>query len=343
MKALVYTQPYTFEYRDVPDPAPAPDEVLVRVRDCGICGSDVQGATGSTGRRLPPLIMGHEAAGVVEAVGEMVTGFRTGDRVAFDSTVYCNQCEPCRQGLFNRCVRRQVLGVSTPAFKRNGAFAEYVAVPSWIVAAVPESVSLRQAALLEPASIALHAANRAQVAAGETVVVVGAGTIGLFVIQAARLRGAARVIVTDLSDYRLELARKLGADVRVNPQREDLREAVLRETGGRGAPAVFEAVGFARTLRDAVSAVAMGGRVAMIGNLEKTAELDVQEIVARELTLVGSYASAGEFRACLEAMAEGRLDTAPVISEVLPLSEGKRAFERLLRREEKLLKVLLEP
>ena len=151
MKALLYTEPYTLQYTDVPDPQMKDDEVLIRVKACGICGSDVQGYTGKTGRRLPPLIMGHEAAGVVEQIGTNVTGLAPGDRVCFDSTVYCNQCDACKQGLLNRCVKRQVLGVSIPEFKRHGALAEFVAVPHWIVSKLPEGMSFVQAALLEPA------------------------------------------------------------------------------------------------------------------------------------------------------------------------------------------------
>lgn len=343
MKALQYNGPGAFAYTDVPDPFPGPRDLLVRVRACGICGSDVQGATGRTGRRIPPLIMGHEAAGIVEAVGPSVSGFAPGDRVAFDSTVYCNACDACRQGLFNRCVKRQVIGVSTPTAKRQGAFAEYITVPCWIAVKLPDELPFRQAALLEPAAIALHAANRGGVTAGETVVVVGAGTIGLFVIQAVRLRGAARVIAVDKSGFRLGVARRLGADVVVNPDQESLRDVVRNETGGRGVDIAFEAVGFAQTVREAVSVVRMGGRVTMIGNLDRTVELDMQDLVAREVSLAGSYASSGEFGECVEAFASGRIVATPLISDVMKLSDGARAFERLLSGDEDLLKIVLKP
>ncbi|HEX41827.1 MAG TPA: hypothetical protein ENN81_07165, partial [Phycisphaerales bacterium] len=216
MKALLYTGPHTFEYTDVPDPVCEPEDVLIRVRAVGICGSDVHGATGRTGRRLPPLIMGHEAAGVIERVGANVTGLRAGQRVCFDSTVYCNRCEACRTRRFNRCDKRQVLGVSTPQFKRHGAMAERVAVPSWIVFAIPDEMSFVKAALLEPVSIGVHAANRGNIPEGGTVLVIGAGTIGLCVLAAARLKGAGRIIVADIDEFRLETARRLGADVTVN-------------------------------------------------------------------------------------------------------------------------------
>jgi L-iditol 2-dehydrogenase len=343
LKALLYTKPYTFEYTDFPDPAPGDDDVLIRIKACGICGSDVHGYTGKTGRRIPPLIMGHEAAGIVEDTGKNVNVFEKGDRVCFDSTVYCNKCQACRQGRFNRCDQRQVLGVSVPAFKRHGTFAEYVAVPWWIVSKIPDELSFVHAALLEPASIGTHAANRAAISAGDTVAVIGAGTIGLFIMQGARLRGAGRVIAVDINEFRLDLAKKLGADKLINPLKCDLAEAVLKETDGKGANVAVEAVGYAKTFADAVSVTRMGGHVVAVGNLEKKAEFDLQQLVAREHTFIGSYASSGEFRDCIDLVATRKINVEPLISEVLPLEEGPDAFDRLLKGEENLLKIVLEP
>ncbi|MCK4292100.1 MAG: galactitol-1-phosphate 5-dehydrogenase [Planctomycetes bacterium] len=343
MKALIYTGPHSFEYSDFPDPAVGDDEVLVGVKACGICGSDVHGSTGETGRRIPPLIMGHEAAGIVEGLGRNVKDFEQGDRVCFDSTVYCNQCPPCREGRFNRCEKRQVLGVSTGDFKRHGAFAEYVAVPWWIVSNIPDNVSFVQAALLEPVSIGVHAASRAPITPDDTVAVIGAGTIGLFILQAVRLRGPAKVIACDTNEFRLGVAKKLGADKVVNPAKTDLKEAILKETDGRGANVTFEAVGFAGTFQEAISITKTGGYVVAVGNLESRAEFNPQELVARELTFTGSYASSGEFGDCIDLVASGKIDVEPLISEVLPLSQGPRAFDRLLKAEENLLKIVLEP
>jgi L-iditol 2-dehydrogenase len=267
LKALIHTKPYCFEYSDFPDPVAGDDEVLIRVKACGICGSDVHGFTGKTGRRLPPLIMGHEAAGVVENPGKNVNGFKKGDRVCFDSTVYCNKCQPCQNGLYNRCDKRQVLGVSTPEFKRHGAFAEYVAVPWWIVSKIPDNMSFVQAAFLEPASIGTHAGNRPPISSEDTVVVIGGGTIGLFVMQAAKLRGAAKVIVVDINEFRLGLASKLGADKVINPLNSDLRETILKETQGKGADVTFEVVGCAKTFREGISITKTGGHVVALGNL----------------------------------------------------------------------------
>jgi len=342
LKALLYTAPYTLEYTDWPEPQVGDDDILVRVKACGICGSDVAGHTGKTGRRLPPLVMGHEAAGVVERAGKNVTGFAAGDRICFDSTVYCNQCPACRKGMYNRCVKRQVLGVSVPEFKRHGAFAEFVAVPHWICARLPDGMSFVQACLLEPASIGTHAANRPPISNGDTVAVLGAGTIGLFILQAARLRGA-QAIACDINDFRLGLAKQIGGDACINSAKVNLRDEIQKRTGGRGADVTFEAVGFAETFRQAISITKTGGAIVAVGNLQKETEFNLQELVSRELTFIGSYASAGEFRTCIDLIATGRINVGPLISEVLPLQEGPAAFKRLLEGKENLLKIVLEP
>jgi L-iditol 2-dehydrogenase len=343
VKALVYTKPYCLEYLDFPEPAVGDNDVLIRVKACGICGSDVQGFTGKTGRRIPPLIMGHEAAGIIEKVGKNVKGFEKGDRVCFDSTVHCDKCEPCRKGFYNRCENRQVLGVSIPSFKRHGAFAEFVAVPWWIVSKIPDELSFINAAFLEPVSVAMHAANRASVSGGDNIVIIGAGTIGLFILQAVRLKGAKKVIVSDINEFRLDLARNLGASAVFNPSKSQLKEMVLMQTENKGADVTFEVVGFADTFREAISVTKTGGRVVAIGNLQKTTEFDLQELVSRELTFIGSYASAGEFRDCIDLVTSGKINVKPLISDILPLSKGQYAFERLLKADENLLKIVLEP
>ena len=343
MKALLYTEPFHFEYVDYPEPSPAPDHLLIRVEACGICGSDVHGYTGSTGQRIPPLIMGHEAAGVVHQVGEDVKGFQKGDRVAFDSTVYCNQCEACRRGQYNYCIRRQVLGVSIPGNKRDGAFAELVAVPGWIASKLPDSLAFADAALLEPVSVAVHAASRAVTDPTTTVVIFGAGTIGLLLLQAVNLKPVGRLIVCDINEARLEMAEDLGATETINPDKIDLQGYLLDRTGGRGADLVFDAVGLAATFQQSVSITRMGGQITLIGNLAKTVEMNLQDVVSKELTLRGSYASAGEYRGCIQLVASQKIRVAPLISGVLPLQAGQNAFDRLHKGEEDLLKIVLEP
>jgi L-iditol 2-dehydrogenase len=343
MKALVLTEYTKFAYQEVETPTVGQGEVLVAVKACGICGSDVHGMDGSSGRRRPPIIMGHEAAGVIAAVGPGVTGWTPGDRVTFDSTVYCGECDFCRAGQVNLCDRRRVLGVSCEDYRRHGALAEYVAVPQRILYRVPASLPLEQAALVEPVSIAFHAVHRTPIRLNDTAVVIGAGMIGLLVLQALRLAGCGRLMAVDVALGKLELARKLGATETVNSAAADPVTEVLRLTGGRGADVVCEAVGLASTVEVAVRCARKGGAVTLVGNVTPQVPLPLQAVVTRELTLYGSCASRGEYPACLETLARGAMSVAPLISAVAPLAEGPAWFERLYRKEPGLIKVILSP
>src|SRR3954453_7318831 len=233
MKALLLTEYKKLELTDIPVPEISPEEMLVRVRACGICGSDVHGFDGSTGRRIPPLVMGHEASGGIEQVGSAVQSLKEGDRVAFDSMISCGKCRFCRRGQMNLCDNRQVLGVSCGEYRRHGAFAEYVAVPQHIIYKLPDTLSFEHAAMIEPVSVAVHAVSITPVRLGDTALVVGTGMIGLLPIQAARLAGCARIIAMDLEDYKLAVAKEHGADDVVNPKKGNVVEHVLALTGGR--------------------------------------------------------------------------------------------------------------
>ena len=343
MKALVLEEYKRFEFKDVPEPETGPDDVLVEVKACGICGSDVHGMDGSTGRRLPPVIMGHEAAGVIAKVGPQVQGWKAGDRVTFDSTIYCGQCEFCRRGRVNLCDNRRVLGVSCADYRQDGAFAQFVAVPEHILYRLPEGLKFERAAMVEALSIALHAVNRTPRQAGDAVAVFGAGMIGLLVIQALRLAGAGRIIAVDIEPEKLALARRLGADETIDASDADAAAEVLRLTGGRGADAAFEVVGVPPTVDAAVRSVRKGGSVTLVGNVSPKVELPLQTSVTRELTLYGSCASSGEYPACLDLIARGRIDVDALMSAVAPLAEGAAWFDRLYKKERGLMKVILQP
>jgi L-iditol 2-dehydrogenase len=343
MKALVLKAYNQFAIEERPRPDVGPDEVLVAVKACGICGSDVHGMDGSTGRRRPPVVMGHEASGAIAEVGKDVKDWKPGDRVTFDSTVYCGACWFCRRGQINLCDRRRVLGVSCEEYRRDGAFADFVAVPQRILVRLPPAVSFEQAAMVEALSIAVHAAGRATLSSRDTAVVVGAGMIGLLVVQVLRAAGCAAIVALDLDPARLELARKLGADAALKADDAGAVEEVKRRTDGRGVDAAFEVVGVGPAVQAAVGLLRKGGRLVLVGNLAAKVDLPLQAVVTRELTLLGSCASAGEYPACLDLMAGGRVDVAPLISAVAPLEEGAAWFERLHRREPGLLKVILRP
>jgi L-iditol 2-dehydrogenase len=327
----------------VPDPAIGPEEVLVRVEACGICGSDVHGYDGHTGRRIPPLIMGHEAAGVIAEVGPDVKQFSPGDRVTVDSTVYCGKCFYCRRGDVNLCDNRNVLGVSCNEYRRHGAFAEFVAVPQHIVYRLPDDLSFEQAAMIEAVSIAFHAVNRTPLKLGDTVVVVGAGMIGQLVIQTLREAGCGKLIAIDLDDRKLQMAQQLGADEGINANAPDLRGQVLERTHGRGSDLAFEVVGASAPFNTAVASVRKGGAVTLVGNLSPKVDMPLQQIVTREITLIGVCASAGEYPACIDLMARGKIDVRAFISAFAPLEEGPMWFDRLYQQEPGLMKVILKP
>jgi len=341
MRALVLSEYKRLDVRDVPTPEVGERDVLVRVRASGICGSDVHGYDGSSGRRLPPVVMGHEAAGVVERVGSGVGRFAPGARVTFDSTVSCGTCAYCRAGRVNLCDRRTILGVSCADFRREGANAEFVSVPEHIVYAVPEEVPLEHAAMVEPISVAVHAVGRAPMPARHAVVV-GTGTIGLLVIQALRAAGTARVIAVDVEEDKLSLARKLGADVGLNPKGVDVPAEVRRLTEG-GADVAMECVGATEPIKTAVACVRKGGSVVLVGNISPAIQLPLQQVVTGELTLFGTAASAGEYPRAIELLRTGAIDVRPLITALAPLEEGARMFERLYAREPGLMKVVLQP
>lgn len=343
MKSLLLSAYNQLEIAEFPAPDVSAGEVLVRVAACGICGSDVHGYDGSSGRRIPPIVMGHEAAGTVAALGAGVEGYAVGDRVTFDSTVYCGRCDWCRRGEVNLCDNRQVIGVSCGDYRRHGAFAEYVAVPQRILYHLPDNLSFAEAAMLEAASVALHAVRVAQVKGGETALVIGAGMIGLLTLQAARALGCARVWIADIDASRLSMAREVGAGEVLHASGAELVGEIQKRTEGRGVDLAFEAVGRNETVNAAIDCTKKGGTVTLIGNIQPEVTLPLQKVVTRQLRLQGSCASAGEYPQAIELIASGRIEVAPLITAIAPLEDGPSWFGRLHAREPNLMKVILTP
>ncbi len=343
MDALLLKEYLHLEMVRMDEPEIGPDDVLIRVRACGICGSDVHGLDGSTGRRIPPLVMGHEAAGEVVRTGANVRDLSPGDRVTFDSTIYCGRCFYCTRGEINLCDNRQVLGVSPGEYRRHGAFAEYVSVPRRIVYRLPANLSYEQAALIEAVSVAVHAVSLTPLRLGDTAVVVGTGMIGLLAVQALRAAGCGRVFAVDPEESRLRLALELGAHTAVNPAQGDAAEAVRQATGGQGAAVALECVGATDPIRTAIASVRKGGAVTLVGNVAPKIDLPLQAVVTRQIRVQGSCASCGEYPACMELMASGAIRVDPMISAVAPLAEGAQWFTRLRNREAGLMKVILRP
>jgi L-iditol 2-dehydrogenase len=318
------------------------DEVLVRVAACGICGSDVHGYDGSSGRRIPPIVMGHEAAGTIAALGSGVTNFTQNDRVTFDSTISCGECSFCHRGEVNLCNKRQVLGVSCDDYRRTGAFAEYVVVPSRIVYRLPPGISFPEAALLEAVAVAVHAISLAESVPKRTALVVGAGTIGLLCLQALRAAGCSRIFVADIDESRLALAGGYGATAALSSE-SSLATQVGRLTDGEGVDLVVEAVGRNVTVAASIDSIRKGGTVLLVGNISPEVTLPLQKVVTRQIRLQGSCASAGEYPRSIELMASGAINVKPLITAVAPLEEGPDWFRRLHAGELGLTKVVLTP
>jgi len=342
MKALLLSSYNHLELANLPVPSPAPDEVLIRVAACGICGSDVHGYDGSSGRRIPPLVMGHEAAGIVSAVGSSISNFAPGDRVTFDSTVYCGACPSCLRGDMNLCDSRQVLGVSCGDYRRAGAFAEFVAVPARILHRLPENLPFAEAAMLEAVAVAIHGVNLAHISVSDSVLVIGAGTIGILTLQAVRAAGCKKILVTDVDQDRLNLAKQLGATETLLSA-ENLQSQILQLTNNQGVDVALECVGRNETVAAGIDATRKGGTVVLVGNIAPNVNLPLQKVVTRQIRLQGSCASSGEYPRAIELLASGSIKVKPLITAIAPLEDGASWFQRLHNREPNLLKVVLTP
>ncbi|MEM7474499.1 MAG: zinc-binding dehydrogenase, partial [Planctomycetota bacterium] len=266
-----------------------------------------------------------------------------GERVTFDSMVSCGNCAACNSGTINLCQNRQVMGVSCDEFRRHGAFAEYVVVPEHIAFRFPEKLKFEHAAMVEPVSIAIHAANITPIQLGDTAVVIGSGMIGLLVVQAARLAGCSRVVAFDLDDAKLEIAKQLGADEVFNAKSDDVIARVRECTDGKGADVAFEVVGATPTVQSAIECTRRGGAITLVGNLAPTVEFPLQSVVTRELRVQGSCASNGEYPQCIDYLTRGDIKVEPLITALAKLEEGPDWFSRLYEGEPGAMKVLLQP
>jgi len=343
MKALVLEQYNKLVYKDVPDPVITENDVLVKVMACGICGSDVHGLDGSTGRRIPPMIMGHEASGIIAETGTSVTNWKKGDRVTFDSTVYPLNDWFTLQGNYNLSDNREVLGVSPGTYKRDGAFAEYIVIPQHILYKIPDNVTFEQAAMVEAVAVALHSINIAGLKTGDVCLVTGAGMIGIFIIKLLKISGASKVIAVDINEARLAAALKAGADYAFLFSDESLNEKIISLTNSRGADISFEAVGKSESVNSAIDSTRKGGKVILVGNVSPKVEFPLQKVVTRELKVLGSCAIRGEYDVVLNLLQSEKITVDDMISVVAPLSEGALWFSKLYSRKEDLNKVILVP
>ncbi|WP_158056900.1 NAD(P)-dependent alcohol dehydrogenase [Halorussus halophilus] len=333
MRVAVLQDPGQLAVEEWPRPDPGPDEVLVNIREVGICGSDVHYYEhGRIGDYVveSPLVLGHESAGEVVEVGANVEGFEVGGRVALEPGVPCRRCDHCKRGEYNLCP--DVTFMATPP--DDGAFAEFVAWPADYAYRLPNSVSLREGALCEPLSVGIHVARRAEVGVGDSVLVTGAGPIGLLVAEAVRAAGATDVLVSDVVESKLALAAERGADTTIDPRETDLEDAVAAYTDGEGVDVVVEASGAESAIAGSLDAVRRGGTVVFVGLAdEATVPLDVLEIVDNELDVLGSFRYRNTYPAAIELLADGAVDVEGIVDFEGGLDDIGSAFERARERE----------
>nr|WP_238357537.1 zinc-binding dehydrogenase [Cohnella zeiphila] len=330
--------------REVETPVPGEDELLIRVAYSGICGSELSGFLGQNSLRKPPMIFGHEFAGTVAAIGSRAAdgsgsgAWAVGDRVTANPLVTCGRCENCLKGRQQLCAERKLLSAALP-----GSNAEYVKIPASFVHRIPDGLSLREAALTEPAACAVRAAELAEAEPTDTALVVGMGPIGLLILQALAQYGVRRIVAVDRNRDRLALAARLGASDVCCPEDGDLLAALRGLTGGRGVDVAVDAVGAAVTRRQCVQACRPGGRVVLTGLHEEESPLPVNLIIRSEVRLAGSFAySETNFRTALRWLAEGRIGLPEGVVEA-PLEEGAAWFDKLIRNPGNVSKVLLRP
>jgi len=342
MKALYYVGDKMMEMRDIPIPEAADKEYRIKVRSNGICGSDVEGYFGKTGRRLPPMIMGHEVSGTVETVPPGGK-YAVGDRVVIFPKPFCGTCEYCKKGLVNVCPAGLCLGV----MDHDGTMTEYVTVEEKYLLPFSNKLSFNEAAMTEPVAVAYRAVEKisdSELADSRYAMVIGCGTIGLLVLALLKLRGAKSVIVCDATDFRLNLAKEMGADHTINPFSVDFIEAVKDITGGKMCDFALEAVGIGPTATQSIDCLRVGGTVVWIGNAQKTIEVNMQKIVTTELTVKGTYVYDYQgFIESLKLLEEKKIDVSRLMTGVYPLGEGVAAFKAFeSNKDGKMLKVHLE-
>jgi len=330
MKSLVYYGPQDLRLEERPIPSPKKGEVLVKIHAVSVCGSDL-GAyrlPEVSDRWAPPLVLGHEFSGEIAALGEGVENFKLGQAVTANPILYCGECYYCKRGLINLCTHRQSLGTSIGGAAQDGAMQEYMTIRASALIPLLEGVGYVQGALLEPLAVSLVAARNGDFGDGERVLIIGAGPIGLMILNFLKAAGNKKVYISDLLPSRLEKALQIGADAAISG-RSDVVKIISELTEGIGVDRVIIAAGAPGVMEDSLKMVRSGGRIVLVALIHHTAEIDLMPIVARQISILGSYMFTNEMQDVMQMIADKKLNVDELVTSTFPLEDGKKVFDRL--------------
>lgn len=337
MIQAVMTAPGKIEFREVDKPAPQANEVLIQVKRIGICGSDIHVFHGLHPYTSYPVVQGHEVSGEIAEVGNQVRGLSAGDRVVFMPQVTCGECYPCRHGMYHICDSLKVMG-----FQTGGAAQEYFAIRAVNVLKIPEDMSLERAAMIEPISVAVHAITRGGNIQGKNILVLGAGTIGNLVGQVAKATGARAIMITDVSDYKLDKARRCGLDFGINPLKENLNQAILRDLGPDRADLILECVGIQETIDQAVLNARKGTQIVVVGVFGKRPAVDLGLVQDRELSLIGTLMyQRVDYEKAIELVASGKINLDELIGAHFSFKSYLEAYQAIEEARGNIMKVMI--
>ena len=339
MKAAIIKEKQVLAVEDVDKPTIASNEVLVQVKASGVCGTDMHVYEGEVPIATLPVIPGHEFCGIVEEVGDAIKDINVGDRIAVEPNLFCGYCHFCRNAKKHFCENWQAVGLT-----RSGGFAEYCAVPRQAVYKMEDSLSFNDGAFFEPTACVLHGIERSQAKAGNTVVVMGAGSIGLIYVQALRMLGIKTIIICDIDDNKLAIAKELGSDAALNPQNDDIIQVVKDMTLGLGAEVVIDAAGAQQTLAMAFSLVQNCGTIVVFGVPPEHLELPVKmyDIYRREISVVGSFTNPYTNEQALRLMATGKIKYDKILTHPITLDQVEDAILKMRDRTETVIKAQIQ-
>ncbi|MDK2801089.1 MAG: L-iditol 2-dehydrogenase [Clostridiales bacterium] len=340
MRAALIDKPFSVKFTHVSEPMiTKANEVKIQTFVTGICGSEVHAFHGTHPFRIPPLVSGHEVAGVIIEVGSDVKDYKVGDRVTVEPHYGCGLCNLCKEGRYNICSQKLVLG----AKDWSGSFGEFFVVPEQTVIKLPDNLSFEKGVLIEPIAVGMHAVRQSGLSVGQTVAIIGTGPIGLGVMLSAKMAGASKIIMTDALDFNLEVAQKMGCKYTINALKEDVFRKVLEITDGKGVDVTYIAFGNESTFADALKITKRGGAISEIAIVGVPVKIPISTLQLNEIRLYGSNMYTRiDFEIVRDAIANGDFDVEPLISKIMPIEEVEKAMKIVDKKLENVIKVLLK-